>query len=263
MPELPDVEVYKQYMDATSLHKKVDSLEVREKRVLDGVSARKLAGALTGNSLRETRRHGKYLFASISGGSTWLVLHFGMTGSLAYFKEPEGDRRHDRVLFHFENGYTLAYVSQRLLGGVGLTGSVEGFVSEKGMGPDAFALHFEAFRDIVARGRGTVKSTLMNQKLIAGIGNIYSDEILFQAGVHPGADVRTLSGSRLRAIYDSMFKVMETAIERRTDPAEFPDWFIIPRRREGGTCPRCGGKVKTVKISGRTAYFCPTCQGKR
>ena len=263
MPELPDVEIFKRYIDATSLHKKIDEVEVRAKDILEGVSSRTLKKALQGHSFERTARHGKQLFVAIKDGD-WLTMHFGMTGDLKYFKNMDDDTPHDRMLISFSNGYHLAYDNQRKLGAIGLVKDVNTFIQDHDLGPDALedTLDFEAFQEAVAGGRATIKSALMNQQRIAGIGNVYSDEILFQAGIRPDITTDDLDRDHLRHIYRSMKHVLRTAIERQADPDQMPKSWIIPHRRGDRVCPKCGGDIKDIRVSGRTAYYCPEDQKK-
>ena len=114
MPELPDVQVYKEYLDATSLHHEVTRVSVGDDRILEGVSARSLTRAMKGHAFEKTHRHGKHLFVRIGEGG-WLHVHFGMTGGLRYYKKEDKKPEHSRVVVGFENGFHLALVSQRLL----------------------------------------------------------------------------------------------------------------------------------------------------
>jgi len=262
MPEWPDVEIFKQYLDATSLHQKIRTLTVLNRKVLEGTSSKKLSQALQGHSFESTNRHGKYLFVK-SDNNAVLFLHFGMTGSLRYSKNDREDGPHDRVVFTFKNNYKLVYVCQRLLGRVGLAESIDRFVEKHELGPDALSLDLKDFRQIFEKGRSNVKSTMMNQKLIAGIGNIYSDEILFQAKVHPAMACSKLSDADVKNIHHNMKKVLKRAVERKADPEKLPKSYLLVHRDKDGTCPRCHGRIQTRKISGRTSYFCPKCQRRR
>src|SRR5215207_5968721 len=188
MPELPDVEAFKRYMDATSLHQKIRFVGVRSEKILGDFSARTLQSTLKGRTFESTRRHGKNLFAGLDGGG-WMLMHFGMTGRLTYFKDPDEEPLHSRLLFAFDNDNHLAFVCQRMFGKVDLIEDPEEFAREKGLGPDALDLDGGSFRERLNGTRGGVKATLMNQKILAGIGNIYSDEILFQARLHPRTSV--------------------------------------------------------------------------
>lgn len=261
MPELPDVEVFKQYLESTSLHKKIDEIEMQGRRLFKGISAAQMKRKLKGNSLASAHRHGKYLFIELANGG-WLVLHFGMTGFLKYFKDQAGRPSHTRLLLHFSNGYHLAYDSQRKLGEIVLAADPASFIKKKQLGPDLFdpAFDLTKFRAILRKTDATIKSTLMNQKHMAGIGNIYSDEILFQAGVHPGCKTGQLADRVIEKLYSEAGRTLEKAIEARSDPDRLPSSFIIPHRRSGENCPKCKGKITKEKIAGRTSYFCPECQ---
>jgi formamidopyrimidine-DNA glycosylase len=100
----------------------------------------------------------------------------------------------------------------------------------------------------------------MRQDLVAGLGNIYSDEVLYQAGIHPETPVQELKQEELVRIYEAMLTVIETAVEHQADPDSFPDWFLIPRRHAGGRCPVCSRELEVVEVSGRRGFACPGCQ---
>lgn len=261
MPELPDVEIFKQYLDATGLHQKIEDVCIERGQYLQDASSNQIQTALQGQVLQQTHRHGKYLFAELDHGH-WLVLHFGMTGGLSYYKVDGDEPDHTRMLIRYQNGYHLAYISQRKLGEIALTADVETFVEERELGIDALdpKLDQAAFVDILADSRAMIKSALMDQQRIAGIGNVYADEILYQARVHPKTKVNELDRDTLSRIYQQMKAVLQTAIECRAEPDQLPDTYIIPQRHEGGICPTCEGEVQQLEVSGRTTYYCPTCQ---
>ncbi|MGM0399733.1 MAG: DNA-formamidopyrimidine glycosylase [Chloroflexota bacterium] len=263
MPELPDVEALRQYLQATSLHQEIGDVEVRSDQVLEGTSGEVLKETLVGRSFASTRRHGKYLLVALDeDGDKFLLLHFGMTGGLAYFKDMAEEPEYDRVLFRFANGYHLAYQSMRKLGEVRLIDDVEVFVEKKGLGPDALdpAFDLAAFKEAVEGRRAMTKSVLMDQRTMAGIGNVYSDEIMFQAGVHPRTKINKLDEETLETLFDTMKEVLQKAVECQADADQFPESFIIPHRQEGGECPRCGTELERVQVASRHAYYCPRCQ---
>ncbi|MFZ1865080.1 MAG: DNA-formamidopyrimidine glycosylase family protein [Polyangiales bacterium] len=267
MPELPDVEHYKRYLDATSLHLKIAGVHIGTAKILRGVSGRKLTQALRGRCLDRTLRHGKHLFVALDDGN-WLRLHFGMTGSFLYFKNLDDDPEHDRMRLDFKNGYHLAFDDQRLFGQVGLIKDPDAFIATQGLGPDAMdaSLDQEAFLELMNERKGGIKSALMDQSLLAGIGNLYADEILFQAKVHPDAPVGKLSLKTLRKLYATMRRVLQVAIDRGAGSEELanklPRTYLLPNRKAGRPCPRCGGAIQTTKTAGRTTYYCPRCQRK-
>ncbi len=259
MPELPDVESFRRYFDATSLHQRIDDVDVRNAYVLKGVSGRELARRLKGRSFESTRRHGKHLFVR-ADSNVWLRLHFGMSGFLRYFKGEEKAPPHTRVLFVFAKDYRLAFDDQLKFGEVGLVNEVDEFLKKRALGPDALDIDLAEFKEKLARHRGAVKSILMNQRLIAGIGNIYTDEILFHARIHPATQITRLGNKHINRLFAAMRHVLEKAIEYQADVDRMPQSWLLPQRGKGGKCPRCGRGLKSSKIGGRTAWFCPHCQ---
>jgi len=263
MPELPDVEIFRRYIGVTAFRKKIKKVQIENTEILEGVSSSGLKKALEGDSFVMSHRHGKYLFLKGTKGK-WLMLHFGMTGFPKYFKAYSGKPEHSRLLIHFANSFHLSYDSQRKLGRIGLTDDPDSFIQEKNLGPDALdpELDFDTFQKIVKNTRAKIKPALMNQKYLAGIGNIYSDEILFQAKIHPGRTSNKLDKDEMKRLYFEMDHVLKTAIECRADPGRFPASFIIPHRRGDQICPKCKGGIQKMKAGGRTAYYCPSCQKK-
>lgn len=261
MPELPDVEVMKQYLDATALHQEIEGVEVKAEdgTLFPETSVRRLVEGLEGRSFQSSQRHGKYLLVELDA-PRWLVLHFGMTGDLKYFKGEGKEPEYDRFLVSFANGYHLAYISQRKIGEIEFADSPQALVEDKDLGPDAAGLSLDEFKRILSSRRGMIKSALMDQSLMAGLGNVYSDEILFQVGVHPRAGVQDLPEGTVERIYHAMNEVLETAVERRAIPDDFPESYIVPHRHADGHCPKCGAELRRVKVSGRSAYFCPKRQ---
>jgi len=265
MPELPDVELYKRYLDRHALRQAIADVAVNDARIFQDLPADAFVGRLKGNRFEDSRRHGKHLLVRLEHGG-WLTLHFGMTGNLVHFRDGEEDPPYDRVRFDFEGGGHLAYVNRRMLGRVGLTGDADAFIREEGLGPDALdpAFGLEAFRRAISGRRRDLKSVLMDQALIAGIGNIYADEILFQARLHPRTPVTALSERQRAVLFEQIKAVLETAIERGAGAEQFlerlPEHYLLPHRDKGGKCPRCGTAIATLKAGGRTSYFCPRCQ---
>jgi formamidopyrimidine-DNA glycosylase len=261
VPELPELEGFKRYVDSTSLHQDIETIDVKNGKVLGGVSAGGLKRGLEGRIFASTRRHGKHLFVELDGGG-WLLLHFGMTGGLKYYRDADEAPTHTRVLISFANEYHLAFDDQRLFGKVDLIGDPDAFIEEKKLGLDPLDLDFPAFRERLAGRRGEIKATLMNQQVFAGIGNIYSDEILFQVRLHPRTSVARLDGDALHELHKQTGRVLHAAIERGADPGGLPDSFLLSHRREGEDCPRGNGMIQKTKAAGRTAYYCPACQPK-
>jgi formamidopyrimidine-DNA glycosylase len=259
MPELPDVETFRRYFDATSLHQQIADVDVLSADLLKGISGRELVRKLKGRRFESTRRHGKHLFVR-ADGDFWLRLHFGMTGSLRYFKHEEQAPTHVRVLFVFSNNYRLAFDDQRKFGQVGLLEDVDEFLRKRALGPDALDIDLAEFKEKLTKHRGAVKSILMNQRLIAGIGNIYADEILFHACIHPATQIARLSDKDRKHLFRAMRQVLEKAVHYQADADRMPKTWLLSHRGKGGKCPRCGRGLKSSKIGGRTAWFCSHCQ---
>lgn len=189
------------------------------------------------------------------GGEGCLMLHFGMTGFVKYF-QAEGDKapEHAHLLLDFRDGYRMAYVNARKLGELGWAEDVASFVEGRGLGPDALEVGYDELVGILEGRRGTLKGTLMNQELMAGLGNVYSDEILFRTGLHPRRTAGNLDEEAVKALYKDMRHVLEKAIQGRAE--DFPSDFLLPHRGVGSECPRCGGTIRKIKVSGRPTYFC-------
>jgi formamidopyrimidine-DNA glycosylase len=265
MPELPDVELFKQVLAKNALHKTIARVVVNDKRILGKLAAPTFIDRLHGAKLVGTRRHGKHLLASIDRGG-WLSLHFGMTGALHFIPKPDRELPFTRVRFDFSSDGGLAYTNKRMIGRVGLIENVDEFIADEKLGPDALdpRLDLAAFKAAVRGSKRDVKSVLMDQEIIAGIGNIYSDEILFQARINPAARTDTLTPSEVKKLYLTMREVLDTAIAHGAGSELFtermPKGALLPERKKGSHCPRCGSALKMFKVGGRTAYCCPQCQ---
>lgn len=259
MPELPEVETFKRYLDSTSLHERITNVEVMDAYVLKRVSARELARRLKGRRFENSHRHGKHLFVR-AGDELWLRLHFGMTGSLEYLKRDEAAPNTARVIFRFAGNGRLTFDDQRKFGEIELIRNVDEFLQERRLGPDALQVSLSQFKAIVGKHRGAVKAVLLNQQLIAGIGNLYADEILFHARTHPATEAVRLSDKNLGRLFRATRHVLEKAIALKTDFNRLPKSWLLPHRGKHGRCPRCGRELKLSSTGGRTTWFCSRCQ---
>ena len=269
MPELPHVQVLKEYVDATSLHRTVRHVYVSAEHTLADVSASTLRRHMEGRALDGTRRHGKQLFVSAEDDD-WLRLHFGMTGSLEYFESGDGegqdgdargpDPEHTRLRLDFEGGGHLAFINPRRLGAIGWVESPEAFVADEELGPDALddAFDVESLQNALDGRRGTMKGALMDQGMVAGIGSVYADEILFQARIHPRTEPDALGSEAVETVHGQMRRVLRAGIDAVRD--DFPDWFLLPHRHDDGTCPSCGTELKKIRVTGRSTWYCPEDQ---
>jgi len=139
--------------------------------------------------------------------------------------------------------------------------SPEDFVGQKQLGPDALSPAFsrEYFLKAIAGKKTSIKAVLMDQQVVAGIGNVYSDEILYQAGILPGTRTDLLKDKQSQDLHEKILTVLKTAVNHDADAQRFPAHFLLRHRHKNGDCP-CGGKVSTSKVAGRTSYFCAACQ---
>ena len=259
MPELPEVETFKRYLDSTSLHQRITNVEVRDAYVLQHISGRELARRLKGCHFKNTHRHGKHLFVR-AGEDLWLRMHFGMTGSLEYLNQGQEAPKVARVVFRFAGNRRLAFEDQRKFGEIELIKNVDEYLQTRGVGPDALEISLSEFKAVVGKHRGAVKAILLNQQLIAGIGNLYADEILFRAHMHPARKAATLSDEDLRRLFRATRYVLGKAIALKTDFNRLPKSWLLTHRDKRGKCPRCGRTLKSATIGGRTSWFCAHCQ---
>jgi formamidopyrimidine-DNA glycosylase len=259
MPEAPDVQIYCDYFNQHARNKKIRHVDVENTKVLKQISIKRLQQWLKGKKFQKATRHGKYLIVPVSD-KNHLVLHFGMTGFLRYYPEQEEPPSHARVVFQFSNQHSLAYVNQRLLGKVFKIDAWENWQQQNNLGTDLRDITQADFLRMIGQKQGSIKSALMDQAMITGIGNIYSDEILFQAGIHPKTKCQDLTPPQLKKLYSKSQTVFEAAVKSNAQPQEMPKRFMLPHRDTDQKCPKSHGSLDHAKISGRTSYFCPKCQ---
>lgn len=259
MPELPDVEVFREVLEEGGLDRRIRAVHLPSDGVLEDVSASTVRRRLKGKRLVSSRRHGKHLFAEIDGGG-WLRLHFGMTGYLEAWSGEDDPPDHSKLILDFPDLRHLAYVCVRRLGKIGIVEDPDGFVESQGLGPDVLRLDSEGFRERLEGRSGTIKGTLMDQGVVAGLGSIYVDEIAYQSGIDPRAKIDGLSGDAVGSIHRTARRVVERAIEGRV--REFPRAWLVRRREEGADCGRCDGTIEKTEVNGRSTYLCPSHQSR-
>jgi formamidopyrimidine-DNA glycosylase len=261
MPELPDAVVYERRLAETALQREIVGTEVVDPLILgDGLDPHRFDEVLQGRTLTDTHRHGKHVFARYGDDTGWLALHFGMTGRVQVV--PDGTMpEYAYVQLHFEEGGALAFECPRKFARIRLIDTPEAFVEAKDLGPDARRADVETFLEPFASRRGTIKGRLLDQKVVAGLGNIYADEALYQEGIHPRTTVPELSEEDLRGLYAAIQKILEAAIAADADPTALdPDCFMLPHRYDDEHCPKTGVPLETETVSGRTAYYSPARQ---
>jgi formamidopyrimidine-DNA glycosylase len=260
VPELPDVEVFRRRVARTALHRPIERVTVSDDLVVRGVGRQTLRWRLRGTTLTSTRRHGKNVFVATDAG-VHLHLHFGMTGYVDPLGPEDPAPPHLRVRLDFSDGGRLAFVDQRRLGTVGLVEDVDAWIEQHELGPDALSLDLPTLRQLLAGWRGGLVGALMSQEAIAGIGNIYSDEILFHARLAPRRRADDLTPAETARLHRQLGRVLSRAIEAGAQPGRMPRGWLIQDRRDGAECPRARGVVRRYRAGGRTGYWCPVCQG--
>lgn len=257
MPELPDVEGFRRYLARHAQGRSVTGVDVPDVQLVRNRSPQALGRALKGRRFASPRRHGKWLIAPI--GDVELLLHFGMTGLLRWARDASDRHPHDRVIFACTGG-ELRYNNMRRFGGVWLADDSDERDRATGpLGPDAAQLSREQFEELIAGRRGAIKAALMDQRLLAGIGNLLSDEILWRARVHPAKPVRELGPARRRRSYDALHAAVSESVRYGRVP-HGERWLTRVRDDRLAVCPRCGTRLRRATIAGRTACWCPRCQ---
>jgi formamidopyrimidine-DNA glycosylase len=168
----------------------------------------------------------------------------------------DDDPRFARVIFDFDNGGHLAFEDMRLFGVVDLTPSPEAYVEEHELGPDPLRITLAQFRALLAKRRGAIKALLLSQDIIAGIGNLYADEIVFATGIHPRRPIDRLKDEEVRAVYNAMRRILREVIRVRAKDGDWPSRYLTMHREEGERCPKCGGTIRRTVVMSRTTYFC-------
>jgi formamidopyrimidine-DNA glycosylase len=212
------------------------------------------------------------ILLDFSGGLT-LIIHLKMTGQLLFVPARAPRDRHTHLVLSFRGrGMELRYRDVRKFGFIRgtRTADVDQAPEIRGLGPEPLGLDLPAFLDRLAGRRGRLKNLLLDQKAIAGLGNIYADEVLFGSGLHPKAEVCRLGPRRLERLWSSVQHILNEAIAYKgTTVRDFRDGEglegLFQNRlkvygREGEPCPRCGTAIRRMRISGRGTHFCPRCQ---
>ncbi|WP_103027878.1 Fpg/Nei family DNA glycosylase [Salinibacter altiplanensis] len=261
MPELPDAVVYRRRLADAALSRPIADTTVVDPLILgDGLEPHRFDKVLRDRTLTDTHRHGKHVFARYGEETGWLALHFGMTGRVEIVEDgtmPE----YAYVQIHFEEGGALAFECPRKFARVRLVDTPESFVEAKDLGPDACRADVETFLAPFENRRGTIKGRLLDQSVVAGLGNIYADEALYQEGIHPRTTVSALSEADLWGLYEAIQTVLDAAVAVDADPEALdPDRFMLPHRYGDERCPKTGAPLETETVSGRTAYYSPARQ---
>lgn len=261
MPELPEVETVVRSIRTHLVGHTIVNSEVRSRRVTRGDFGLTVAG-LDGTRIAAVRRRGKQIFVDIDNGV--LYIHLGMTGKLLWNAEPG---KYTRAVLHLDNGILL-YDDVRQFGRFEFFSFLPDVIARKG--PDALALDFDTFAESLKKRRGAIKAVLLNQSFIAGVGNIYADELLFAARVHPKTNVSRVSLKRAARIHKHLLDILGQAVDLRgssisdyVDTAGVAGEFQQFHRvygRTGLPCFNCGGPIRRIVVAQRGTHYCPRCQ---
>jgi len=273
VPELPEVETVRRTLEPVIVGKTIERCEIYYQRLLPQAGASQFCGQVRNRTIREIVRRGKYLIIDLNG-ELELIVHLRMTGQLIY--KPTQDlplQKHVSARFWFRDNGELRFVDQRKFGTMYLTqkGDYQGIHGLFTLGPeplaDGFTWHVLAEK---LKSMRAIKTILLDQTKIAGLGNIYADEALYRAGVHPLKPGSCLGGTEVKKLHQSIVAVLKEAIashgttikDYRTgsgDTGNFQNKLRV-YRRTGKPCGNCQTLIERIKVGGRSTHFCPNCQ---
>lgn len=275
MPELPEVETVRRDLEQVTRYETITWIKVHLARTIAYPDPDLFCQNLVGCQFIAWHRRGKYLLAACADGSH-LGVHLRMTGQLLWVDPQEPLSRHTRVQWGLQSGMELRFVDQRTFGQVWavapqvLPATVISGLAK--LGPEPFSQQFSPtyFQSALRRRQGPIKTALLDQKLVAGIGNIYADEALFLSQIHPQWPCRQLSSDQIDRLRAELINVLHTSLAQRgTTFSSFRDAMGVNGRyqghawvygRTGQSCRKCQTLIQRIKLAGRSAHFCPACQ---
>jgi formamidopyrimidine-DNA glycosylase len=276
MPELPEVETIRLDLEREVAGKRIKTVTITGSRsVRRHADVAALTTRLEGAKIDAVRRKGKYLL--ISAGDDWLVVHLGMSGQLRKCAPKEPVAPHTHVTMAFTQGGQLRYVDPRTFGEIFVVAKDEldskvSEIADLGFDPIEDVISWNTFGGMLMARKAKLKSLLMDQKFIAGLGNIYSDEILWAAGLRYDRSSDSLTTQEVRRLYRALVETLHEAIKQRgstLSDAQYVDLYGKPGgfqaehkvyAREGQACPRCRATIVRHKWSGRSTWLCEACQ---
>jgi formamidopyrimidine-DNA glycosylase len=272
MPELPEVETVVRELRPCLVGRRIASVKV-SRRPLRRRWLPSWASALRGQRIRDICRRGKWILVRLEGGRH-LVIHLGMTGQLTVVPADTPLRDHTHLVFSLDRGdRQMRFRDVRRFGSATLfaePAQVQTFFERNGLGPEPFELDPRYFQGRLAVTRRCLKAVLLDQRVVAGVGNIYADESLFEARLHPARPGATTSSRHARRLHQAVVTVLERAINKRGSSirdyvggsgqkGEYQDEFRV-YGRTGMPCVRCGVPIRCIRLAGRSTHFCPRCQ---
>jgi formamidopyrimidine-DNA glycosylase len=261
VPELPEVETVVRTVAPHLIGRRILAAAFTSRFVTPG-DRRKLAARLAGQTIASIRRRGKFIVITLERGV--LTVHLGMTGRLLV----EGRAgKHTHGIFELDQG-TLLYEDSRQFGRIEWSAAAPPRVAR--LGPEPLEITLEEFRERLHSRKSRIKPLLLNQRFLAGLGNIYVDESLFRAGIHPLTVASKVARNRAARLFDSIHDVLTSAIENGgSSVSDYVDangargWFQVQHRvygREGEPCTHCGAPIRKTVVAQRGTHYCPKCQ---
>ena len=274
MPELPEVETVRRGLEKLILGKKISNIDIRYPKMIK-TDLHEFQKEMPGQVILSMGRRGKYLLFYLS--DKVLISHLRMEGKYFYYPDQVPERKHAHVLIHFEDGGTLVYEDVRKFGTMELLAPklLEAYFVTKKLGPEPTEQDFDLARLKLAlkKSKKPIKSHLLDQTLVAGLGNIYVDEVLWRAKIHPFRSSNSLSSQEARKVHDETIKVLGQAVEKggstiRTYTNAFGEdgtmqEFHQVYDKAGQACSRCGAIIEKIQLGGRGTHFCPKCQRRK
>jgi len=275
MPELPEVETVRRSLEPNLLGKKIIDIKVNMPKLIKipAGDASAFTNNLIGCTFKEIKRRGKYLLFILDNNQT-LVIHLRMTGRLLYVEKEVPIEKHTHFIFSLDDGYELRFHDIRQFGLIYLVASQEvGLITGlKTMGPEPLSEDFtlKCFKEALRGKKQRAKVFLLDQRCVAGIGNIYADEILFQAGIHPDETVDKLTAEKIKALWEAIKDRLQAGVEHRgSSIKDYVDGFgqagtfqhqLKVYGKSGQACLKCGTQIERIKVGGRSTSYCPKCQ---
>jgi formamidopyrimidine-DNA glycosylase len=269
MPELPEVETIKRDLASRILGRSFAGATINWPKMVQIPSFEHFSSCLIGKSIERLDRRGKYLILRLSSGEA-LILHFRMSGSLLLKPASAEPDPYDRVIFLLDDGTELRFRDPRKLGVMWLVEDESVVVGKLGPEPLEPDFNAEVLAQRLARRSAAIKAVLCDQTFLAGVGNMYADEALFAAGIHPLRGAKSLSWGEVMRLHSALRQVLAEAIARsgasisdyrrpNGEPGAAQFEFQVAHRR-GQPCPKCGTTIERIPIRNRGTYFCPRCQ---
>lgn len=274
MPELPEVETVRRGLEKLILGKKISNIEIRYPKMIK-TDLNQFQKELPGQVIQSMGRRGKYLLFNLR--DKVLISHLRMEGKYFYYPDQVPERKHAHVLIHFEDGGTLVYEDVRKFGTMELLAPelLEAYFISKKLGPEPTEQDFDLgrFKLALKRSKKPIKSHLLDQTLVVGLGNIYVDEVLWRAKVHPARISQGLTAQEAKKVHDETINVSGQAVEKggstiRTYTNAFGEdgtmqEFHQVYDKTGQACSRCGSIIEKIQLGGRGTHFCPECQRRK